>query len=192
LFLDRDGVVNQGVLDTESGTLESPLRVEDVRLLPGVPAAMRALADAGYGLVCVTNQPAAAKGKVTVEALLGVHRRVGELLAQEGVAFAASFICPHHPNGTVDGLAGACPCRKPAPGMLLDAGQLLRLDLSRCWMVGDTDADMAAAEAAGCGGVLIEYSGSAHKRRRIPTGGPRAPDLPIAAARLLGSAPQAS
>ena len=162
-FLDRDGTLNELVPDP-SGIPESPLRPADVRLIEGAAEAARALAQAGFALVCVSNQPAAAKGKVSVEQLHAVHERVLELLSEEGVHLDAFRLCLHHPQGVVPELAGACACRKPAPGMLLDAAEELNLDLPRSWMLGDTDSDVIAGHAAGCRVVLIEHPGSAHKR----------------------------
>jgi D-glycero-D-manno-heptose 1,7-bisphosphate phosphatase len=187
VFLDRDGVLNEGVLDPASGALESPLVVADVRLLPGAAAAVGELARAGYGLVCVSNQPAAAKGLVSVEQLLAVHRRVLELLALEGVRLAGARLCLHHPRGVVPGLAGPCACRKPAPGMLLDMAASLGLDLEASWMVGDTDADVGAGRAAGCRTLLIEHPGSDHKRLSGIQPDRRANDLVGAVALLLGA-----
>jgi D-glycero-D-manno-heptose 1,7-bisphosphate phosphatase len=184
-FLDRDGVLNEGTPDLDSGLLESPLNAENVRLLPDVPAALRELAQAGYALVCVSNQPAAAKDKATVEQLRAVHERVIELLASEGACLDVSLLCPHHPEGVVDELSGPCDCRKPAPGMLLDAANALGLDLAASWMLGDTDTDVAAGRAAGCRTVLIEYLGSAHKRAGATSPDLIAADLPKAVARLL-------
>jgi D-glycero-D-manno-heptose 1,7-bisphosphate phosphatase len=166
VFLDRDGVLNELVADPLSGFMESPLKIQDVCLVAGAAQAARALLAAGFPLICVSNQPAAAKGRVGLAQLLGVHRRVAELLAQEGVRLADSRLCPHHPEGVVPALSGACRCRKPAPGMLLNAAAMLDIDLSRSWMVGDTDADLAAGRAAGCRTLLIEHAGSAHKRLR--------------------------
>jgi histidinol-phosphate phosphatase family protein len=140
------------------------LRVEDVKLLAGAGAAAKLLAEEGYELVCVSNQPAAAKGMVSVEQLRAVHERVVELLVLEGVRLGASSLCLHHPEGVVSELSGTCDCRKPAPGMLVEAAGALALDLPRSWMLGDTDTDVAAGYAAGCRTVLIEYPGSAHKR----------------------------
>jgi D-glycero-D-manno-heptose 1,7-bisphosphate phosphatase len=157
-------VLNELIPDSLTGAGESPLEVEQVRLLPGAGAATRALARAGFILICVSNQPAAAKGSVSVRQLLAVHERVGELLAQEGVALAAWRLCPHHPQGTVPELSGPCACRKPAPGMLLDTAGAMGVDLGASWMVGDTDADVAAGSAAGCRTLLIEHPDSAHKR----------------------------
>ncbi|MFI5009178.1 MAG: HAD-IIIA family hydrolase [Solirubrobacterales bacterium] len=164
MFLDRDGVLNDLVRDPVSGALESPLRLSDVRLVAGAAGAARQLARAGFALVCVSNQPAAAKGTVSVERLLAIHGRVRDLLAAEGVPLAASRLCLHHPRGVTPGLARVCGCRKPAAGMLLDAAAALELDLRSSWMVGDTDADVRAGRAAGCRTLLIEHPGSAHKR----------------------------
>jgi D-glycero-D-manno-heptose 1,7-bisphosphate phosphatase len=185
VFLDRDGVLDAAVPDPVSRQPESPLQVADVRLLPGVALAMRELADAGYALVCASNQPAAAKGKVSIRQLLAVHERVLELLAQEGARLDASRLCPHHPAGVVADLSGACPCRKPAPGMLLDAAAALDLDLGASWMIGDTDADVGAGRAAGCRTALLAYPHSAHKRAGAAGADLFAADLVDAASRLL-------
>lgn len=163
-FLDRDGTLNELVPDPASGLPESPLCAADVRLIEGAAGAARALARAGFALVCVSNQPAAAKGKVSLERLLAVHERVLALLREEGVHFDGSRLCLHHPQGVVAELTGPCDCRKPAPGMLLDAAEALGLDLASSWIVGDTDSDIAAGRVAGCHTVLIQQPGSVHKR----------------------------
>jgi D-glycero-D-manno-heptose 1,7-bisphosphate phosphatase len=163
-FVDRDGVLNEATPDPDSGAPESPLAVADVRLLEGVATALHALAEAGYALVCVSNQPAAAKGKTSIAELQAVHERVLELLGDEHVSLDGSRLCPHHPHGVVPELSGPCPCRKPAAGMLLDAANALKLDLGASWMLGDTDTDIQAGRAAGCRTILLDYPGSAHKR----------------------------
>ncbi|HVR05009.1 MAG TPA: HAD-IIIA family hydrolase [Solirubrobacteraceae bacterium] len=172
VFLDRDGVLNELVADPAAGAAESPLRVADVALVQGAARAAGRLADAGFRLACVTNQPAAAKGTVSLRQLLAVHARVLELLDEQGVLLAGCRLCLHHPAGVVSGLAGHCDCRKPAPGMLLDLAAELGADLQASWMVGDTDADIAAGRAAGCRTLLIRHPASAHKRR-----GAARPDL---------------
>jgi D-glycero-D-manno-heptose 1,7-bisphosphate phosphatase len=187
-FIDRDGVLNEGRPDPDSGLLESPTRVEDVRLLPGAAEALLRLARAGYALVCASNQPAAAKGKVTVRELLAVHERVVELLAEEGAQLDTSRLCLHHPDGSVPELSGPCACRKPAPGMLLDAAGSLDLQLSASWMLGDTDADVLAGQAAGCRTILIDYPGSAHKRAEAAIPDALVPELASGVTRLLEQA----
>jgi len=185
VFLDRDGVLNELVLDPDSGVPESPLQADDVRLLAGAADAVRSLARAGFAVVCVSNQPAAAKGKTSIEQLLAVHQRVIELLAREGVHLETSRLCLHHPDGVVAELTGPCACRKPAPGMILDAASALGLDLGASWMFGDTDADVAAGRAAGCRTVLIGHPGSAHKRSIDTSPDLFAADLPAGVARLV-------
>lgn len=181
-FVDRDGVLNEGVPDPETGLLESPLHPDDVRLLPGVGPALRVLAAAGYLLVGVSNQPAAAKGKVSLEELIATQERVLELLGKEGVRFDDFRLCLHHPQGIVEGLSGPCECRKPAPGMLLEAAAELSIDLGDSWMFGDTDADVGAGRNAGVRTVLVEYPGSSHKRSALVDPDIRAVDLPAAVA----------
>jgi D-glycero-D-manno-heptose 1,7-bisphosphate phosphatase len=187
VFLDRDGVLDELVPDPVSGDMESPLCVEGVRLIEGAAAAARKLAEAGFVLACVSNQPAAAKEKVTVEQLCAVHERVIELLTLEDVHLRASRLCLHHPQGVLPELTGPCACRKPAPGMLLELAGDLQLDLGVSWMVGDTDADIAAGAAAGCRTVLIEHPGSNHKRSSGIQPDLRAADLAGAVRMLLAA-----
>jgi D-glycero-D-manno-heptose 1,7-bisphosphate phosphatase len=186
VFLDRDGVLNELVPDPVSGKPESPLAVADVRLISGAGAAARTLSSAGFSLVCVSNQPAAAKGKISASGLQAVHSRVVELLRAEGVRLLESRLCLHHPDGVIPGMSVPCDCRKPAPGMLIDAAEAQGLDLERSWMVGDTDADVLAGRAAGCRTVLVEYPGSAHKRLGQQWCDFRAADLGEATVRILG------
>lgn len=168
VFVDRDGVINELVSDPLSGRPESPLQADELRLIPGASVALGRLANAGWRLVGVSNQPAAAKGLVSLDELQAVQARLLELLAAEGVRFDAFKLCLHHPEGVVPALTGECKCRKPAPGMLLEAARELDLDPAASWMVGDTDGDVAAGRAAGCHTGLVEYPGSAHKRAGNP------------------------
>jgi D-glycero-D-manno-heptose 1,7-bisphosphate phosphatase len=186
VFFDRDGVVNELVPDLVSGLPESPLDPAEVRLIPGAASALRRLCDAGYVLVGVSNQPAAAKGAVALGRLRDVQARVLDLLEPEGVIPDAFRLCFHHPEGIVADLTRICDCRKPAPGMLVDTAKELGLDLGASWMIGDTDSDLAAGAAAGCRTVLVENPASAHKRSGGDSG-PRAADLAGAAQLVLVS-----
>lgn len=185
VFVDRDGVINELVPDPISDRPESPLRPSDLRLIPGASAALGRLAGAGWLLVGVSNQPAASKGMVSLADVQAVQARVLELLAAEDVRFDAFKLCFHHPDGVVPELTGDCDCRKPAPGMLLEAARELDLDPAACWMVGDTDGDVGAGRAAGCRTALIEYPGSAHKRIGDPYPDTIVPDLSAAASVIL-------
>jgi D-glycero-D-manno-heptose 1,7-bisphosphate phosphatase len=180
-FLDRDGVLNDLVPDPRTGMPESPLAPEQVVLLPGAANAVKRLRAAGYVLVGVSNQPAAAKGIVSPEALERVQARTLELLEWEGAVFDDFEICPHHPEGVVPELARVCDCRKPAPGMLFRAARKLDLDLGASWMIGDTDADVETGAAAGCRTILVENPRSAHKRSGAADPDLRAHDVAAAA-----------
>jgi D-glycero-D-manno-heptose 1,7-bisphosphate phosphatase len=184
-FLDRDGTLNEAAPDPDSGVRESPLTLADVRLIPGATDAAIQLMEAGYVLVCATNQPAAAKGRASLQRLLEIHERVLDLLAAEGVRIELSLLCPHHPEGLAGELSRRCSCRKPAPGMLLDAAAELDLDIGSSWMLGDTDSDVGAGRAAGCHTALIDYPGSGHKRRGEQTADVFAANLGRAVAQLL-------
>ncbi len=185
VFLDRDGTLNAAAPDPISGLPESPLSVADVRLIAWAPAAARELRAAGYALVIVSNQPAAAKRKATVSELLAVHEAVLGMLAAEDVEIDASRLCLHHPDGGAAELRRVCDCRKPAPGMLLDAAAALRTDLAGSWMVGDTDTDVAAGASAGTRTVLVDYPPSAHKRAGGAAADVLAADIEAAAAAIL-------
>ena len=185
VFLDRDGVVNELVPDPGSGLPESPLDPEQVTLIPQAAAALRRLRDAGYALVGISNQPAAAKGVVELDQLSRVQARVLDLLEGEDVRLDGFELCFHHPEGIVPALTGACDCRKPAPGMLLAAAAELGLDPRASWMVGDTDDDVTAGAGAGCRTMLIENPGSAHKRSGAGRPDARAADLSEAAELII-------
>jgi D-glycero-D-manno-heptose 1,7-bisphosphate phosphatase len=175
------------VLDPLSRLPESPLDPDDVTLIPGAAAALCRLRDAGYLLVAVSNQPAAAKGVVTLERLRAVQERVLDLLRREGVVPDTIRCCFHHPEATVAGLRQTCRCRKPAPGMLLDAAAELDVDLGASWMIGDTDGDVAAGAAAGCRTVLIAAPGSLHKRGGTARADVHAPDVTAAVDAILAT-----
>lgn len=177
VFVDRDGVINEPVWDPRTQTFESPYRPQDVTLVPGAAEGLQGLRAAGLKLVLASNQPSAAKGRVTLDDLAAVHERVAEALRTAGVELDAAYYCHHHPDFT-----GPCECRKPAPGLLLDAAAALGLDLSRSWMIGDADTDVTAAHSAGARAVLVEHPRTAHRRRGAVAPEHTAPDLARAAA----------
>lgn len=164
VFLDRDGVLVELVWDDADAAFEGPTAGGDVRLVPGAADAIRRIRSLDYRTVVVSNQPGAAKGKASQEELLEAHERVVGLLAEQGVMIDDYRYCLHHPDATVPALAQACDCRKPRPGMLLEAAAELDLDLARSWMIGDSDIDTEAGRGAGCRTILVENPRSAHRR----------------------------
>jgi D-glycero-D-manno-heptose 1,7-bisphosphate phosphatase len=164
VFLDREGVISELVLNKKTGECEPPQRAEDLRLKPGVIPCLRRLQDAGYDLFLVSNQPDYAKGKVTLDALDGIQKELDRLLTSQGVFFKEYYYCRHHPQGVVPGYSYACECRKPKPFFLFDARDRHSIDLRESWMVGDQDTDVECGKAAGTRTILIEEPKSASKR----------------------------
>lgn len=136
LFLDRDGTLIQ-----DPGYLSDPAQV---RIIPGVTAALGRFRDAGYALVVVTNQSGVGRGLYGWDAYEAVSSRLRDHLAAEGLALDAELACGHAPEA-----GETCGWRKPAPGMILVAGERLALDLSRSLLAGDKRLDIEAAAAAG-------------------------------------------
>ncbi len=165
VFLDRDGVVVELVWDPVDESFESPYVKDDVRLVPGAADAIRRIRSLDYRTVVVSNQPGAAKGKASHEDLREAHEHVVRLLAERAVAIDDYRYCLHHPDAVDPSLARACDCRKPKPGMLLEAVEDLDIDLSRSWMIGDSDVDAEAGRIAGCRTILVENRRSRHRRR---------------------------
>ncbi|MCD6378722.1 MAG: HAD family hydrolase [Planctomycetes bacterium] len=147
VFLDRDGTIIE-----DPGYLTEP---EAVKLLPGVDAALRSLADAGYKLVIVTNQSAIARGLITEEGLERIHNELRRQLSERGVNLDGIYYCPYHPEGTIEKYARISADQKPSPGMLLRAAKDLDIDLNQSWMVGDSPRDIEAGQRAGCRTIRI-------------------------------------
>lgn len=163
VFLDKDGTVVEDV----------PYNVEPdrTRLAPGVEEGLRMLDDVGYRLVMVSNQSGVAHGYFPEEALQPVETRVRTLLEDIGVELTGFYYCPHHPEGVDAAYTGECNCRKPAPGLLLEAADEHDVDLARSWMIGDILHDVEAGRRARCRTVLIDNGNETEwnlSRERMP------------------------
>ncbi len=148
IFLDKDGTLVRDV----------PYNVDPARmeLLPAAAEGLLELQRAGYRLVVVSNQSGVARGYFSEDALVGVHERLRQLLAEAGVALDGFYYCPHHPQGSVERYAIPCACRKPAPGLLWRAAEEQGLILEQSWMIGDILDDVEAGRRAGCQTILID------------------------------------
>ncbi|MFO7958981.1 MAG: HAD family hydrolase [Candidatus Brocadiia bacterium] len=147
VFLDRDGTLIEDV-----GYLN---RADQLRVLPGVPAALRDLRAAGFLLIVVTNQSAVARGWLTEPKLCAINQRLNAMLRAEGAGLDAFYCCPHLPDGTVRRYTHECECRKPRPGLLLKAADEWGIDLERSYAVGDSERDVVAGNRTGCHTILI-------------------------------------
>ena len=168
-FLDRDGVINRAIV--RAGRPFPPTSLTELEILPGVPHALATLRAAGLRLIVVSNQPDVARGnipKATVDAINDALLRA--------LPLDAIRCCLHDSHDS-------CDCRKPRPGLLLQAAADFDLDLRSSWMVGDRWRDIAAGRAAGCHTIFIDY---AYKEARPEHMDHRVGSLPEAVPIILG------
>lgn len=159
VFLDRDGVINELVFNDSTEWLDSPFSEEEFIYKEGIIATLKEIQQRGYYIFIVTNQPAAAKGKVRLEKLYDLNAWLTEDLRSKGIHIEFLNVCPHHPEGSAkteyDFLRGNCPCRKPREGMIRDLLEVYRIDREHSYMVGDSYTDIEAGKRAGVKTVFL-------------------------------------
>lgn len=146
IFLDRDGTIN-----AYKGFLTRP---ENFELLSGVTEAIQKINKSGYLCIVVSNQPVIARGDCSFDDLKAIHDKMDTLLGKEGAFTDAIYYCPHHPDKGFEGervdYKIDCDCRKPKPGLFFQAAKDWNIDLATSYMIGDSERDVAAGNAAGC------------------------------------------
>jgi D-glycero-D-manno-heptose 1,7-bisphosphate phosphatase len=143
VFLDRDGVINRAFV--RAGKPYPPDTLEQFELLPGAAQAMRSLREAGFLVIVVTNQPDVATGKQSRDVVEAMHRQLRD------AGLCDDILACFHTQ------ADHCDCRKPRPGMLLEAARIWQIDLTASYMVGDRWRDVDAGNAAGCTSIFIDH-----------------------------------
>jgi D-glycero-D-manno-heptose 1,7-bisphosphate phosphatase len=156
VFFDRDGVLNEAVV--RDGKPYPPASIANMKIVAGAAEDLDRLKRLGFLLLVVTNQPDVARGTQSIETIEAMHRRMSETLPLDEF-----LVCPHDDRD-------ACNCRKPAPGMLLDAQRHYGIDLRRSFLVGDRWRDVQAGQAAGCRTVFLDFG----YRERGPSAAPDA------------------
>ncbi|MGI8958157.1 MAG: HAD-IIIA family hydrolase, partial [Bryobacteraceae bacterium] len=161
VFLDRDGTLNQ-----ERGWLNKP---EELQLILGAAAAVRAINESGRLAVVVSNQPVIARGECTETELRNIHNKLEWLLGESHAFLNGIYYCPHHPDAGFPGerteLKIACSCRKPATGLLDLASRELNIDVGRSWMIGDSVRDIETAANFGIRSALVRSGSSISEAR---------------------------
>ena len=147
VFMDRDGTINE-----EVGYLS---RIEELKLIPGTAEAIQLINNEGMKTVVVTNQSGVARGFFTEECVRIIHASLNEMLRHEGAFIDRFYYCPHHPTAGNEPYRRVCDCRKPEPGMLLQAAQELDIDLTASYVVGDMLKDLDAGKRVGAKGILV-------------------------------------
>jgi len=144
VFLDRDGVINKAIIKNSRPL--SPRIIEDFEIISEAEVALKLFRDLRYINIIATNQPDIARGLMRQQALDEMHNLIREKLAVDDI-----FICPHDDSDN-------CHCRKPKPGMIIDAAVKWNIDLGSSYFIGDTWKDIYAGKAAGCLTILLERS----------------------------------
>lgn len=158
VFLDRDGVINEMVYNPEFGIVDSPLNPREFKLLAGVAEAVKLFKGIGFLTVVVSNQPGVAKGKMSLELLERIDKKMKGELAKREAHLDGVYYCLHHPDPQqvkVKKYLKNCDCRKPKPGLLLKAAKDLNIDLSKSYMIGDGLIDIEAGKQAGCKTIFL-------------------------------------
>nr|WP_245208635.1 D-glycero-beta-D-manno-heptose 1,7-bisphosphate 7-phosphatase [Serratia fonticola] len=151
IFLDRDGTIN-----IDHGYVHE---IDDFQFIDGVIDACRELKSMGFALVLVTNQSGIARGKFSEDQFMRLTEWMDWSMADRDVDLDGIYFCPHHPEAVIEEYRQVCDCRKPQPGMLLQAQKELNIDLAASYMVGDKIEDMQAAAAAGVGTKVLVRTG---------------------------------
>jgi len=148
VFLDRDGVINE-----EVGYLDS---LDKLKIIPGAYEAIRLINESGMKVVVISNQAGVARGLFPEDFVKITHEYLQNALRKKGAYIDNFYYCPHHPTEGIEPYRQVCNCRKPAPGMLLQAAQDLNIDLKRSYLVGDRFNDMEAGKKIGVRGILVK------------------------------------
>ena len=179
VFLDRDGTVN-----VEKEYLH---RTEEFEFIADAPDAIRLLKKAGFLVIIVTNQSGIGRGFFDEAAVHRLHRYMDEELSRFGAAVDAYYLCPHHPLHGIGEYRRECGCRKPLPGMLLEAADDFSIDLTASYIIGDKMADVEAGLAAGCRPLLVRTGYGGMESVSLPDGVSSYADI-MAAVRAIISA----
>jgi len=147
IFLDRDGTIND-----EVGYLDS---ADKLRIIPAAFEAVRLINASSMKAVVITNQAGVAKGLFTEEFVREINGQIQSAFLAQGALINRFYFCPHHPTEGIDPYRLICDCRKPEPGLLLQAAVDLNIDLARSYVIGDRLRDIETAHRAGAKGVLV-------------------------------------
>lgn len=142
IFLDRDGVINEERKDYVK-------KISELKILKNVSESVRKLKDNGFLIIVITNQSAINRGIISQDTLKEIHQFLQEYMEKNNAALDAVYFCPHTPNEN-------CQCRKPKPGMILQAANDFHIDLNQSWFLGNSQSDLIAANDVGCKGILID------------------------------------
>ena len=150
-FLDRDGVINE-----DTGYIGS---WSEFILIDGVLDALFMLQNANYKLIIVTNQSGIGRGFYSEEQYQILSKKILDFFSSNGIKIAKIYHCPHDPSSKENGVSDICECRKPKPGMFIEAKNKYNINMSHSWMIGDKETDIVAANLSGINNTILVRSG---------------------------------
>ena len=142
IFLDRDGVINQERKDYVK-------KIDEFKILDKIADAINIIKSHGFLVIIITNQSAINRKLLSVETLNKIHEKLQSYLEKYDTSFDQVYFCPHMPSEN-------CECRKPKPGLIIQAVTDFKIDLSQSYMIGNSETDLQAARNAGCNGILLK------------------------------------
>jgi D,D-heptose 1,7-bisphosphate phosphatase len=155
VFLDRDGVINELYYDDNQGVIDSPFHPDQFALFSKVGEAINTFHKLGYLVIIISNQPGIAKKHFTEKTFEAVKKKMRDELKRHKAYVDAEYYCLHHPDAKIEKYKKICDCRKPKPGMIIQAAKEHDIDLSSSWMIGDSVEDIQLGGNVGCETIFI-------------------------------------
>jgi D-glycero-D-manno-heptose 1,7-bisphosphate phosphatase len=163
VFLDRDGVINPLVYNTNTQEYESPHYPDDFSLYPYVLKSLQALKKNGYLTIIISNQPSYAKGKTPLTNIKEIEKELSDFAEENGALINAYYYCYHHPNGSIPEYTQICYCRKPGTLFVEQAVAQYDIDIKTSYFIGDQDTDIKCGNAMGLCTIKINNKHSLQK-----------------------------
>lgn len=167
IFLDRDGVINELVYFPEAGIIDTPIKVDQVKLNFGIDKLITYAKKLGYLVIVISNQPALGLNKISEKDFEAVDKKIEDMLLEKGIKLDGVYYCFHHPFAKIAKYRQKCNCRKPNTEFFSKAANQFNIDLSDSWMVGDGIDDIKAGRKAGCKTILLANINSTENLRII-------------------------
>lgn len=155
VFYDRDGIILKLIYDNENGRIETAKNPSQIDFIPGIFELLKHTAALGYKNIITSNQAGVGLQKISEENFNAVKTDMTNILKNAGAVIDAQYYCFHHPSASLEKYRSDCDCRKPKPGMLLQAAKENDIDVTRSWMIGDSVNDVLAGHSAGCKTILV-------------------------------------
>lgn len=155
VFYDRDGIIVKMLYNPELGTIDTVSQPSQISFIPGIYDLLKHTSSLGYKNIIISNQPAVGREKISEKGFEEVRNEMLKKLKEQDAIIDDDYYCFHHSHASILKYKKICDCRKPKPGLILEAAKKHKIDLSKSWMIGDSVNDVRAGHSAGCKTILI-------------------------------------